>query len=47
MVQNLKWEKFCLRWLRNCHATIVLVMSVMMRRGILGVAVKRNVASAM
>ena len=47
MVQNLKWETFCLRWLRNCHATIVLVMSVMMRRGILGVAVKKNVASAM
>ena len=29
----------------SCH--LVLGMSVMMRRGILGVAVKKNVASAM
>ena len=47
MVQNLKWEKCYLQPLKSCRATIALVMSVMMQRGIPDAAIKMNVASAM
>jgi len=42
---NLKWEKYYQLSSRNCHVTIALAMSVMMRCGILGAAIEKSVVN--
>jgi hypothetical protein len=42
---NLKWEKCYQLSSRNCHVMIALVMSVMMRCGILDAAIEKSVVN--
>ena len=42
---NLKWGKYDQLSSRNCHVTIALAMSVMMRCGIPDAAIEKNVVN--